>query len=91
MSEVISKQIETMENLNRKKVVKILDYGSGFNPILIERIIDILSIKYKNTKFKAYCYDYYNKNLNKKILDLQVIRVNATGTTATGIIALEVK
>ena len=82
LSEAISKQIETLENLNRKKVVKILDYGSGFNPILIERIIEILSIKYKNTKFKAYCYDYYNKkeislkNKNRKIKFFHVRKLN---------------
>jgi hypothetical protein len=62
LSEVISKQIESLQNLKKKKNVKILDYGSGYNPVLIRKIIDTLSAKYKKTKFVAYCYDYYDKN-----------------------------
>jgi len=73
LSEVISKQIESLENLKKKKNIKILDYGSGYSPVLIKKIIDILSLKYKKTKFVAYCYDYYDKkeillkNKDKKI------------------------
>jgi len=73
LSEVISKQIESLENLKKKKNIKILDYGSGYKPVLIKKIIDILSLKYKKTKFVAYCYDYYDKkeillkNKDKKI------------------------
>jgi hypothetical protein len=62
LSIVITKQIESLENLKKKRSVKILDYGSGYNPILIRKIINTLSLKYKKTKFVAYCYDYYDKN-----------------------------
>ena len=47
LSEVISHQIESLENLKVKKNVKILDYGSGYNPVLIKKIIDLLSSKYR--------------------------------------------
>jgi len=73
LSEVICKQIESLQNLKKKKNLKILDYGSGYNPVLIKKIIGILSTKYKKTKFIAYCYDYYDKkeillkNKDKKI------------------------
>ena len=73
LSEVICKQIESLQNLKKKKNLKILDYGSGYNPVLIKKIIGILSTKYKKTKFVAYCYDYYDKkeillkNKDKKI------------------------
>ena len=64
LSKVISQQIEKNINTKRKKVIKIIDYGSGYNPTLINKIITILSKKYVNTKFKANCYDFYS---NKQI------------------------
>ena len=73
LSEVISHQIESLEDLEKKKNIKILDYGSGYNPVLIKKVIGILSSKYKKTNFVAHCYDYYDKkeillnNKNKKI------------------------
>ena len=59
LSEVISHQIESLEKLKVQKNVKILDYGSGYIQVLIKKIIDILSSKYKKTSVVAYCYDYY--------------------------------
>ena len=49
LSEVISHQIESLEDLEKKKNIKILDYGSGYNPVLIKKVIGILSSKYKKT------------------------------------------
>ena len=62
LSTTICSEIEKLEKLKRKKVIKILDFGSGFNPILINKIIKKLTHKYKNTKFLAYCYDFYTEN-----------------------------
>lgn len=65
---VICNEISRLKKINKKRDIKILDYGSGFNPILIKKIINALTLKHKKTKFKAYCYDYYStkqlKNLN---------------------------
>ena len=73
LSKTICKEIEQIENINKKKIVKILDYGSGYNPILIKKILKEFKYKYKKTKFLIYCYDFYNKaelkkmNMNKNI------------------------
>ena len=64
LSKIISQQIEKTVHIKNKNVIKILDYGSGYNPTLINKIVNILSEKYKKTKFKASCYDFYN---NKQI------------------------
>ena len=59
LSATICGEIEKLEKLKRKKVIKILDFGSGYNPIIINEIVKKLTYKYKNTKFIAYCYDFY--------------------------------
>ena len=68
LSKTICCEIERLEKLKRKKVVKILDFGSGLNPVVINKIMKKLTYKYKNTKFLAYCYDFYTakelKNMN---------------------------
>ena len=69
--EILSKQIinemESLENFKNKKIIKIIDYGSGYNPIVIKKIIAKLSKKYKKTKFIAHSYDIY-KNKELKLL-----------------------
>ena len=71
LSTTICSEIERLEKLNRKKVIKILDFGSGFNPIVINKIIKKLAHKYKNTKFLAYCYDLYTKK------ELKIMNINS--------------
>ena len=66
LSKVICQQIEKIENIKNKKIIKILDYGSGYNPTLIKKIINKLSKKYTNTEFRVNCLDFYNN----KQLDL---------------------
>jgi len=61
VSDIISKEISHLENLRSKKIIKIIDYGSGYNPVVIKKIIKKLSNKYKKKKFKAWCFDYYNQ------------------------------
>ena len=61
LSKTICCEIERLEKLKRKKVIKILDFGSGSNPVVINKIIKNLTYKYKNTKFLAFCYDFYTK------------------------------
>ena len=51
-----------IRKIQKKKLVKILDFGSGPNPVVINKIIKDLTYKYKNTKFLAYCYDFYTEN-----------------------------
>ena len=84
LSTTICGEIEKLEKLKRKRVIKILDFGSGFNPILINKIIKKLTHKYKNTKFLAYCYDFYTKkelkimntNSNIKFLNINSLSNN---------------
>ena len=77
LSKTICKEIKKIENINKKKVVKILDYGSGYNPILIKKILKKLKYKYKKTKFSAYCYDFYNKaELKKMNKDISIKFIN---------------
>ena len=61
LSDIICKEIPNLENFKKKRVIKIIDYGSGHNPVVIEKIINKLSFKYKKNIFKAYCFDFYNR------------------------------
>ena len=67
LSKTICKEIENLEEIKKRKVIKILDYGSGHNPVVINNIISNLNNRYKKTKFRAYCYDFYKKNELKKM------------------------
>ena len=42
----ICSEIEKLEKIKKKKIVKILDFGSGHNPIVINKIIKKLTYKY---------------------------------------------
>ena len=70
LSEVICKEVSKLKNISKNKKIKFLDYGSGYNPVLINDVINKLTNKYKKSSFEAYCYDFYTKNhikyLNKK-------------------------
>ena len=59
LSATICGEIEKLEKLEKKRIVKILDFGSGYDPVIINEIVKKLTYKYKNTKFEAYCYDFY--------------------------------
>jgi len=61
ISDIITKEMQKLKNIKRKKTINIIDYGSGYNPVIIYKIINKLSLKYKKTKFFAYCYDFYSK------------------------------
>ena len=86
LSKTICYEIEQLEKLKRKKIIKILDFGSGLNPIVINKIIKNLTYKYRNTKFLAYCYDLYtkkelkimNNNSNVKFFNLKNLPKNNT-------------
>ena len=79
LSKTICHEIEKLEKIKKKKIIKILDFGSGHNPGVINKIIKNLAYKYKNTKFLAYCYDFYtekelkimNNNSNIKFLNIK--------------------
>ena len=59
LCDIICHELKKLENFNKRKKIKILDYGAGYNPILIKKIIGNLSNKYKHTNFHAHCYDNY--------------------------------
>ena len=71
LSTTICGEIEKLEKLKKKGVIKILDFGSGYNPIIINKIIKKLAYKYKNTKFLAYCYDFYTEK------ELKIMNINS--------------
>ena len=86
LSKIICHEIENLEKIRKKKTVKILDFGSGYNPVLINKIIKRLTYKYKKTKFLAYCYDFYSKkelkimnnNANIKFFNINSLKNNNT-------------
>ena len=41
---------EIIKNYSKKSHIKILDYGSGYNPVLIKKVINELTLKHKKTK-----------------------------------------
>ena len=38
LSNLISSEISKLEKIDKKKTIKLLDYGSGYRPILIKKI-----------------------------------------------------
>ena len=60
LSDVISDEIQKLP-IYKKKKIKILDYGSGYNPILIDELIKKLRQKNKKKIIQAYCFDLYDK------------------------------
>ena len=79
LSKTICHEIEKLEKLKKKRLVKILDFGSGHNPVVINKIMKNLTYNNKSTKFLAYCYDFYtekelkimNNNSNIKFFDIK--------------------
>lgn len=82
LSEVICDEVSKLINIKENNKIKFLDYGSGYNPVLIKSVINKLSNRYKESSFEAFCYDFYaddhlkllNKNKNiifKKIDDIE--------------------
>lgn len=67
LSNLLSSEIYQLAKNNKKKTVTILDYGSGYNPILINQIIKKILIKSKKIKIKVYCFDDYSKDQLKKL------------------------
>ena len=68
LSEIICDEVSKLHNINNNKKITFLDYGSGYNPVLIKNIIKKLSNKLKASNFQAYCYDYYT-DAHLKILN----------------------
>ena len=70
LAKIISKQILSLTS--NKSEISILDYGSGFEPLVINLIYNSISNKYK--RININCCDYYKdkeiKILNKKIKTL---------------------
>ena len=56
LSQIIVKII--LKYSNEKKTIKIIDYGSGFQPKVVFHIYDILKNEHK-LNIKIYCYDLY--------------------------------
>ena len=67
LGNIICNEIEKLKDLNKKKKITIIDYGSGYNPEVINRVIKSLQTKHKKPTFIAYCYDYYSKDQIKKM------------------------
>tara|TARA_Y100000590_G_scaffold88179_1_gene98988 strand:- start:1165 stop:1830 length:666 start_codon:yes stop_codon:yes gene_type:complete len=80
ISKAIFEEIQKLENIKKKKLIRIIDYGSGFNPVVIKKLIKKLSTKYKNVNFQANCYDYYNRsqiNLMNKQKNIKFFHVDS--------------
>ena len=74
LSEIICDEVSKLVNIRENSKIKFLDYGSGYNPVLIKHVINKLSKKYETSNFEAYCYDFYSEkhlkllNKDKKII-----------------------
>lgn len=71
LSKYISEEIKNLHSDSEE--IQILDFGSGMNPIVIQKICESIRLKYKNIKLKVDCFDFYSNeqvsNLNKKFGD----------------------
>jgi|TARA_B100000959_G_C14882375_1_gene583120 hypothetical protein len=75
LSEIIFKEIKDILGLNLEQNITILDFGSGKQPIIIQKLIFDLNKFYKKNLFKAECFDFYTKTeidkLNKTSNQIQ--------------------
>ena len=67
LSTIICNQIEKLGRPKNKKKITILDYGSGYNPVVINSVVKLLKSKYQNITLIAHCYDYYTNDQLKKM------------------------
>ena len=83
LSQMIVKIV--LKHSNKKKTIKIIDYGSGSQPKVIFYIYDILKNEHK-LNVKIYCYDLYNSqylktlNQNKDIIFSHIQNLNLNKT-----------
>ena len=52
LGNIICNEIEKLKDLNKKKKITIIDYGSGYNPEVINRVIKSLQTKHKKPTLK---------------------------------------
>ena len=57
---------DLQDSIINKKKFKVLDIGSGMQPYVINKLINELNIR-ENIDFIADCYDFYTKDMLKKI------------------------
>jgi hypothetical protein len=67
LSTELSNEIYELSKNSKKKNINIMDYGSGYNPILIDKIVKKILIRNKKIKIKVYCFDHYSKEQVKKL------------------------
>ncbi len=76
LAKIISKQILLLEK--NKKKINILDYGSGYEPLVINLIYKNIKSKYKTVNIS--CCDYYTNNqvkkLNKKNKNIKFFKID---------------
>lgn len=76
LAKIISKQI--LELNKKKSVINILDYGSGFEPLVINLIYKNISNHYE--RININCFDYYKdkeiKELNKNNKFIKFFKIN---------------
>jgi hypothetical protein len=76
LAKIISKEILTLTN--NKSEISVLDYGSGFEPLVINLIYKNIVNKYK--KININCCDYYKdkeiKKLNKKNKNIRYFKID---------------
>ncbi len=58
--------VQKILKYNKKKTVKILDYGAGHQPMVVYFVFKKLTQKY-NKVVLVDCYDFYSKNEIKKL------------------------
>ena len=72
LSQLIVKRII---KYNKKKFIKIVDYGTGYQPKVVYFVYEQLVKTYKK-KIIVDCYDFYSKNDLKKINNFKKKEIN---------------
>ena len=74
LSDIIVNKI--LRYSKNKKSIKILDYGSGFQPQVIYFVLTKLKKKQKNIIVKVDCYDFYSKSEMLKLKKIYGSKIN---------------
>jgi hypothetical protein len=67
LAKYISQEIKKLHRNNQE--IRILDFGSGMNPVVIQKIYENIKSDYKDVNFHVDCFDFYSQKQISELKD----------------------